>query len=95
MTVSALVDTGSTLVDPVTGKPIVLLATDIFRKIRREKEQSITVEFQTAAGNGVLDAYAVEPVYVESTKRLISVYAAELPNLHASYQAIIPAFALL
>ena len=78
--VRALYDTGNSLTDPYIGKPVHVIAADVFEKLGGKKENSVRLVPFSSVGceSGMLEAFTVELLRVESPNGEIEIAGAVL-----------------
>lgn len=68
ITVSALIDTGNGLVEPISGKPVSVLEKSVFEGLWREKEPGgfrVIPYHSVGKKNGILQGYLIPQIEIE------------------------------
>lgn len=97
--VSGLLDTGNGLTEPISGKPVAILESEIWQQMEEEKrpEKLRVIPFHSIGKeNGILEGYEVDKIEIEYNadkrelnKVMIAVFQGKLSS-KGEYQMILP-----
>lgn len=91
----ALFDTGNSLYDPVSGKPVCILARDLLEQLLKESAREIiprAVPYHTISQNGILEAYILDELilYLPDGKKILErPVVAFMPGKESQYKLIL------
>lgn len=97
--VCGLLDTGNGLTEPISGKPVAILESEIWKQMEQEKrpEKMRVIPFHSIGKeNGILEGYEVDKIEIEYNadkrelnKVMIAVFQGKLSS-KGEYQMILP-----
>ncbi len=100
ITLKGFIDSGNKLIEPFSGNPVIVVKSDLVKRIRKKEELSLgsngvrIIPFNSVGGGGII--YAFKPSFVEIISKekrffLQDVYIAlaEEDSLKGDYEAII------
>lgn len=81
--IRALYDTGNQLISPYTGESVVVISKKLSEKMKLSEEQNpVLIPYSSVGGNGLMEAYRIDYIYLPNGKTRKFFLAAVSENLN-------------
>ena len=80
--IQVLYDTGNQLISPYSGEPVAVISKSLAEKLGLEKAPPLMIPYTSVGGSGLLHAYRIDGMVLESGHRQNHFLAAVSDKLH-------------
>lgn len=80
--IQVLYDTGNQLVSPYSGEPVAVISKSLAQQLDLERMPPLIIPYSSVGGNGLLNAYRIDGLVLESGQRRNHFLAAVSDKIH-------------